>query len=138
MEKQNYANHVQRAPVWVATWTGAIIAAALLIWSAAQTPSIQSFALVLLGLVVIVALTLTRTFALRVQDRVIRLEMQVRLARLGREQDMARLSVPQLIAARFASDAELPPLIDRAVAENLTPDQIKRAVTDWQADYLRT
>jgi hypothetical protein len=64
--------------------------------------------------------------------------MQVRLARLGREADMARLSVPQLIAARFASDAELPGLIDRAVAEKLTPDQIKRAVTDWQGDYLRT
>ena len=138
MATQNYANHAQRVPVWVAAWTGAVIAAALLIWSAAQSPSVQAFALVLLALAVVVGLTLTRTFALRVQDRVIRLEMQVRLARLGREADMARLSVPQLIAARFASDAELPGLIDRAVAEKLTPDQIKRAVTDWQGDYLRT
>jgi hypothetical protein len=46
--------------------------------------------------------------------------------------------MPQLIAVRFASDAELPALIDRAAAEKLTPDQIKRAVTDWQGDYLRT
>ena len=51
---------------------------------------------------------------------------------------MARLELSQLIALRFASDAELPALIDRAVADKLPPDQIKRAVQDWQGDYLRT
>jgi hypothetical protein len=64
--------------------------------------------------------------------------MQLRLGHLGRESDSQRLTLPQLIALRFASDAELPALIDRAVAEQLTPDAIKRAVRDWQGDYLRT
>ena len=64
--------------------------------------------------------------------------MRVRLTRFGREQDLARLTLQQLVALRFASDAELPALINRAIAEKLTPDAIKRAVGDWQGDHLRT
>ena len=109
----------------------------MLAWSAFEQPSLQSVALLLLAVVVVTAVTLTRLFSLRLQNRIIRLEMRVRLARLDREADMDRLTLPQLIAARFASDQELPALIDRAVAESLTPDQIKRAVKDWQADFLR-
>ena len=79
-----------------------------------------------------------RQFSLKLQDRIIRLEMQTRLARLGREADLARLSLRQIIALRFASDAELPALLQRAAAEKLSADQIKRAVTAWQPDDMRT
>jgi len=82
--------------------------------------------------------SLLRQFSLRLQNRIIQLEMQVRLARLGLDRDFARLTLAQLIALRFAADAELPALIARALSEGLTPDQIKRAVKDWQGDYLRT
>jgi len=135
---QNYQNHVHRPRGWQITWAAAAIAMGLQLWLAFREPSHQSLALALLAFVVIAGLTLTRTFALRLQNRIIRLEMQLRLARLGREKDSAKVSMRQLVALRFASDAELPALIDRAAAENLTPDQIKRAVTDWQGDYLRT
>jgi len=97
-----------------------------------------SFALVALAGVLLTAISLIRVFALRLQNRIIRLEMQVRLARLGRDRDLQRLTIPQIVALRFGSDAELPALIDRAIAENLSADAIKRAVTDWQGDYLRT
>ena len=52
--------------------------------------------------------------------------------------DLPRLSMRQLVALRFASDAELPALMNRAIAETLTPDAIKREVRDWQGDYFRT
>ena len=135
---QTYATHVHRARTWVIAFIVASLALLLLVLSAFGEPTLQSFALVLLGVAVVLGIYITRSFALRLQDRIIRLEMQTRLTRLGRGDELSRLDLRQLIALRFASDAELPPLIARAVAEKLTPDQIKRAITDWQGDYLRT
>lgn len=100
--------------------------------------SINALALLLLATVVLGVVVTMRRYATRLQDRIIRLEMRVRLTALGREHDIARLSTRQLVALRFASDAELPALVDRTLGDNLTPDQIKRAVTNWQADTMRT
>lgn len=137
MNGQNYANHVHRPRAWLITALASVVALVFLVWSALRGSSMQAWTLVLLGLIVVMTILLVRQFALRLQNRIIRLEMQVRLARLGCERGMA-LSLPQLVALRFASDAELPALMDLAMAERLTPDQIKRAVTNWQGDYLRT
>jgi hypothetical protein len=134
---QHYANHPHRPWAWNVAWVSAVVAAGVLIWLAYQAPSAQSLALALLGVAVVIGVTLTRLFGLRLQNRIIRVEMQLRLARAGREQALARLTLPQLVALRFASDAELPALLDRTLAEQLTADQIKRAVTDWQGDYGR-
>ena len=135
---QSYANHVHRPRAWAITWLVAVLVLVALIVHASQEPTYVSFTLVVLACVVLSTLSLVRLFALRLQNRIIRLEMQVRLARLGREQDLARLALAQIVALRFASDAELPALIERAIAEKLPPDAIKRAVSDWQGDYLRT
>ena len=135
---QTYANHVYRATAWTVTSTVAVIVLLTLAFYAWQEPTAMSFALVALAAVVVSALWLVRVFALRLQNRIIRLEMQVRLARLGREQDLRRLATPQIVALRFASDSELPALIDRALSENMPADAIKRAVRDWQGDYFRT
>lgn len=137
-EPQNYANHVYSPRAWSATWLVAALAVLVLIVHAYQEPTYVSFTLLALAGVLLTAVSLLRVFALRLQNRIIRLEMQVRLARLGRESHLQRLSLPQVVALRFASDAELPGLLDRALAEHLTPDAIKRAVRDWQGDYLRT
>jgi hypothetical protein len=61
-----------------------------------------------------------------------------RLSRLGRERDFERLTIKQVTALRFASDAELSALLDRTIAEDLSPDLIKRAVTNWRSDVYRT
>ena len=135
---QTFETHRYNPVAWNVAWLGAVLALVLTCWDAVRAPSLRSLTLVLLALVVMMTVSLLRVFALRLQNRIIRLEMQVRLARLGREEAMARLELSQLIALRFASDAELPPLIDRTLAETLTPDQIKRAVKAWQADTLRT
>lgn len=135
---QTYANHVYRATGWTITSSVGVIVLLVLVFHAYDEPTSLAFTLVALAGTVLSTLWLVRVFALRLQNRIIRLEMQVRLARLGREQALQKLAMPQIVALRFASDAELPALIDRAVSENLPPDAIKRAVRDWQGDYLRT
>lgn len=81
-----------------------------------------------------------RSSALRVQDRVIRLEENLRYQRLLPPEAVAAaqsLTVKQIIALRFASDAELPTLVQRALTENLEPKAIKQSITNWRADNLR-
>ena len=135
---QTYANHVYRATGWTITSSVGVIVLLVMVFHADDEPTSLAFTLVALAGTVLSTLWLVRVFALRLQNRIIRLEMQVRLARLGREQALQKLAMPQIVALRFASDAELPALIDRAILENLPPDAIKRAVRDWQGDYLRT
>ena len=138
MAEQSYANHAHRPVAWQVAWVGALIASALFVWIVYRDRTVVSIGLLLLGVVTLLTITLLRLFALRLQDRIIRLEMQVRLAGVGREALAERLAVKQLVALRFAANHELGALADRALAEKLSPDQIKRAVTDWQADRLRT
>ena len=138
-DEKNYATHRYRPTGWLLALSLAVVGEVLLLWTLATGPLTRtSVALVLLGAALVLAILLIRGSALRLQDRIIRAEMRARLTNLGRPDAFARLSLPQLVALRFASDIELPALIDRALNESLTPDQIKRAVTEWQADRLRT
>jgi hypothetical protein len=88
-----------------------------------------------------VLLLSSRTYTTRLQDRIIRLEMAMRCAQLlpaAQQRALSRLSMPHIVALRFASDEELPLLIERTEREQLTPDQIKRAIKNWVPDLLRT
>jgi hypothetical protein len=80
-------------------------------------------------------------FALTVQDRVIRLEMRLRLESIlppAMKPLIPKFSVDQLVALRFASDAELPALCQRVLDEKLTKrSSIKQLVKTWRVDYLR-
>ena len=82
-----------------------------------------------------------RSQILRVQDRLIRLEMRLRL-RENLPADLAgraaHLPLRQLIALRFASDDELPSLVREVVDGKVTtPNDIKLKIQQWQADHLR-
>jgi hypothetical protein len=90
---------------------------------------------------ILLAVLAMRTMALTVQDRLIRLEMRLRLRALlpaGQHGDIERLSVRQMVALRFAADAELASLVQRVLSGELAGDKaIKGAIKDWQADWQR-
>ena len=99
-----------------------------------------AFAVVVATALLTLALVM-RTQVLTVQNRVIRLEMRLRLRQLlppGSQAQIDGLTVGQLVALRFASDAELPELVRDVAAGTLrTPKDIKLRVKSWQADHLR-
>jgi hypothetical protein len=138
---QNYGNHRRWNPPWhfgvmPILVLNALIAIIVLI----RTPSRGTVWAAVVALTLVAALILLRRMALRVQDRVIRLEEHLRLGRLmpDRHEDIEELSREQLIAIRFASDAEVPHMLDRITrGEITTQDEIKRAVQHWRPDHLR-
>lgn len=99
------------------------------------------------GLIFVGALTLfftnfaARVAALRVQDRVIRLEERLRFARILPSEMQSRIeeiTPSQMVGLRFASDADVPALVAKVLANPaMTQKEIKMAVREWRADYLR-
>ena len=135
---QSYASHAHRPRQTSIAGLFGAVAFILLAVGVFRSPSLQSVAILCLAVSVMTLVAISRIYTVRLQDRIIRLEMQLRMERLGRAHLFPRLSTRQIVALRFASDAELPELADRALAENLTADQIKKAIREWQADLHRT
>jgi len=139
---QSYENHVRRLP---APYLAVALAITLhVVLSAAQLvlqPSLRALWQLVVALALGGMVWILRTNSLRVQNRIIRLEERDRLRRLlpaDLQPRIEELSLGQLVALRFASDAELPELARAVLAEGLTDrDAIKRRVRSWRADHLR-
>jgi hypothetical protein len=102
--------------------------------------NLHAFLLIVLALALAVTAIKTRTYALKVQDRVIRLEERLRLTQFLPEPLRSRipeLTEDQLCGLRFASDAEIPKLVERTVNEKLSRTDIKKAIQTWRPDYWR-
>ena len=100
----------------------------------------HSFLLIVLAVALLILVFKTRIYALKVQDRVIRLEERLRLTQLLSEPLRSRipeLSEDQLVGLRFASDAEVPKLVERALNEKLKRGDIKQAIQSWRPDHWR-
>jgi hypothetical protein len=141
---QTYKNHVRFDPAWHFFITPLLL---LNIIFAVYTtirhwPVHWHFFVwwIVMAIVLLMAVGKARAHSLKVQDRVIRLEERLRFAALLPADELARsqaLTESQYIALRFASDAELPALVKRTLAENLTQKQIKEAIESWRPDYFR-
>ncbi len=96
---------------------------------------------VLVAVALIIVALFARVFALKAQDRVIRLEMRLRMRELLPEDRQGRINdftPTQMVSLRFAGDAELPELARKVLDENITKStSIKKMITDWQGDYFR-
>jgi hypothetical protein len=93
-----------------------------------------------LSLAVFIPFSKLRTYPLRVQDRVIRLEERLRLQALAPAEwhpQIYRLTEDQLIGLRFAADEEVVELAKQALEHNLTRKQIKERIQDWRPDNFR-
>ena len=140
---QNYANHARLdlgyhkilAPVLLLTFIGSWVNFAE---SVGDHQRLYSASLILVLSGCLVAATLyARIFPLKAQDRAIRAEEGLRHYVLTGKLLDPRLSVPQVVALRFASDAEFPTLASRAASENLPPKEIKQSIKNWRADEYR-
>ena len=142
MSNQNYANHTQIVPAFLAVlgilFLTVIGAGVNLYLSIDDHQRLYSAALILvLSICTFVLAFHARGFPLKAQDRAIRAEENLRhFAMTGKLLD-PRLSPLQIVALRFASDGEFVALAARAAKENLAPKDIKQAVKTWRADEYR-
>ena len=138
---QNYGNHRR----WNAPWHFVVLPLLLVNAGVAlivmiRAPHRGTIWAAVVALALVAALVLLRRMVLTVQNRLVRLEEHRRLNRLmpERHEEIEELSLDQLIAIRFASDAEVPHMLDRITrGEIATQDEIKRAVQHWRPDHLR-
>lgn len=141
MTTQNFKNHTRMVPMYhYVTFTlllAVLIGSIVNVVNAASGNLYSAALLVVLTIAVIFTTLFARVFALKAQDRAIRAEENLRhFALTGKLLD-SRLRTSQIIALRFASDAELVALAKRAADENLDGKSIKQAIQNWKGDYHR-
>jgi hypothetical protein len=143
MSEQNFANHAKYVPAF-----HFFVLPVLFLnlgWSihrwAVSLWSVDGAISVLTSVALVIGFLFARLFALSVQDRVIRLEERLRCERLLPQDLQSRIvefEPAQLVALRFASDAELPGLARKVLDEKLKDRKaIKRLIKTWRPDYLR-
>jgi hypothetical protein len=138
---QTFANHAKLDPpfhffVLPVFFINVIVVAYQLF----RHPGILGLWLLVLSLAFLVLAGRLRSWATHLQDRIIRGEERTRLNALLPDPLRSRigeLTDSQLVGLRFASDAEAPALVQRALDERLSRRDIKKAITDWRPDYSR-
>ena len=141
-EAQNYQNHTRWFPL--VHFVLFPILLFNLIWQCVRAYQVRTWdahEAIVVAIALILLSLAARLQALKAQDRVIRLEEQLRLANVlpkDLAEKAANLKTGQMIALRFASDEELPDLVQRTLnGEFATTKDIKLAVKNWRGDYLR-
>lgn len=138
---QNFENHVRHDKMLYGYLLILLLALISAILGIFLNPVLVTVAVVLHIVATILLAINARGYGTKVQDRVVRLEMRLRLGEVLTG-DLANrvgdFTLSQLVGLRFASDAELPALAQKVLDEDIRKsNDIKRLVTDWQADFLR-
>jgi hypothetical protein len=139
---QTYANHTRLDPPFhFFLAPGAIVMLILAVINVVgHYPRMDAWILLLMAVLFFAALFLVRLYPLRAQDRIIRLEERLRLEAVISAEFVPRireLTEAQLIALRFASDEELPALVEKALTTKMPARDIKKAIVNWRADTFR-
>jgi hypothetical protein len=138
--RQNLANHRRLDPLFhLLLLPIAISNVGVTVWNLIRIPGAGAAWYVVLAFAAVVAVFKIRLYALKVQDRLIRLEERLRLSQLLSEPLRSRvgdLTEAQLIGLRFAADAEVPALVEKALS-GMTLGEIKKAIVNWRPDYFR-
>ena len=143
MQAQNYANHRRFVPMFHIVLFFIIILTLIgsgvnLFKSFGDHQRLYSAALlVVVNISLLLMFFFVRIFSLKAQDRAIRAEENLRHYILTGKPLDSRLTIRQIIGLRFASDEEFLALAKKAADENLSEDNIKRAIKNWQGDYYR-
>jgi uncharacterized membrane protein (DUF485 family) len=142
-EQQNYSNHVRWVPLFHFFVLPVLLAnffTSVLRWRFLGF-SWGWLIGMLTALALFILAVFARTFALKVQDRVIRIEERQRCERLLPAELKLRLeeiTPRQFVALRFASDDELPGLVNKVLTDKISDAKsIKLMVKNWRGDYLR-
>jgi len=141
-QTQTFKNHARLLPPFHFFVLPVLFANVLVtVRSIFQAPSIDTVWNTVVAAALLLLAVLARNMALTAQNRIIRLEMRHRLRDVlpsDLHNRIGELTPQQLIALRFASDAELPALVRDVLAGNLaTQKAIKARVKNWQGDHLR-
>jgi hypothetical protein len=139
---QTFKNHPKFVPLFHYVLLPILLvnflAAAYQLW---REPSMFTAWSVIMAFAFIVTALVARAFALKAQDRVIRLEERLRMRELLPPDLQGRIrefTPEQLIGLRFASDAELPALAATVLKDNVEKRAaVKKMVKNWRADDLR-
>jgi len=138
---QSYASHAKIDPAFhLFVLPVLLINIFVLAYLLFRHPGIGGAWLLRISVTLLVLAARWRSWATHLQDRVIRVEERIRLTAILPEplrSRIAELSDSQIVGLRFASDAELPALVQRALDEKLSRADIKKAITDWRPDYSR-
>lgn len=142
MSEQNFKNHTRLIPLYHGLASllivGGLIGSIINLLNHHDASNHYSAALLVTVFVVLLLLFwYARAFALKAQDRAIRAEENFRHFILTGKPLDKNLRLGQIIALRFASDEEFPPLAQRALSESMSPKDIKMAIKNWRGDYHR-
>lgn len=147
--EQNFENHSKLDPLYHFAGGPLMLGATMLaighfgltmLRTPQLMPILASGTQTLLVLGALITFLKVRVYALKVQDRVIALEVTLRYQRLGgtEKREISEFLKPgQIVALRFASDEELVALVEKARKEETKSVDIKRAIKSWRADHRR-